>query len=199
MSGRAPNSQGDKKRKSKSSEGVEPRRSKRVKSLRPDAFLPARFGPKFPPDAQMNHRVILEIPAWTRRKLDKWLGKLQLEKGIESSVDLSSFDLTSFPLLSRPVPHRPGRVFEMDLGSTPTSPQFVDNEDFPTIPPLQAQGVGCRSDSAAHPVCSQSSSHYPPGPSDSSARQCSVTDSANIPILMAAQPVIIIPSSEDDV
>ena len=75
----------------------------------------------------MDHRVILEIPSWTRRKLDKWLEKLRLEKGIESSVDLSTNDRFDLPLLSRPIVSAPGREFEMILGSNPTSPQLVDD------------------------------------------------------------------------
>ncbi len=101
------------------------RRLKKARSSAPNAFLPVRYGVKFPPDAVMDHRVVLEI--LYRRKLDKWLGKLRLEKGIESSVGLSTNDRADLPLLSRPIVSAPGREFEMTIGSTPTSPQLVDD------------------------------------------------------------------------
>ena len=104
------------------------RKLKKARSSKPNAFLPAQYSSRFPPDGVMNHRVILEIPSWTRRKLDKWLDKLRVEKGIESSVDLSTNDRVDLPLLSRPIMSAPGREFEMVLGSNPTSPQLVDDD-----------------------------------------------------------------------
>ena len=178
-----------KKRKSFSEGGV--RRSKRIKSLRPDAFLPARFGPRFSPDTSMNYRVILEIRNWSRRELDGWLSKLQLERGLEYSVDLSSSDLSDFPLLSRPNPPRPGREFEMSFGSSATSPRLVDDANLlpsspsapclptsldvsPIPPPIIFSPVGC-------PI---------PPPI--------IISPVDSPIRSRAKPVIIIPSSEDD-
>ncbi len=103
------------------------RKLKNARSSATGAFLPAWYGAKFPPDDAKDHRVILEIPSWTRRKLDKWLDKLRVEQGIESSVDLSTSDRTDLPLLFRPIVSAPGREFEMILGSNPTSPQLVDD------------------------------------------------------------------------
>ncbi len=103
------------------------RKLKKARSSDTSAFLPARYGVKFPPGAAMDHRVILEIPSWTRRKLDKGLEKLRVEQGIESSVDLSTNNRIDLPLLSRPIISAPGREFEMTLGSNPPSPQLVDD------------------------------------------------------------------------
>ena len=104
------------------------RKLKKVRSSKPNAFLPAQYGSRFPSDAVMDHRVILEILSWTRRKLDKWLGKLRVEQGIESSVDLSTNDRADLPLLSRPISSAPGREFEMVLGSNPIFPELVDDD-----------------------------------------------------------------------
>ncbi len=119
----------------------------------------------------MDHRVVLEIPAWTRRKLDKWLDKLIVEKRIESSVDSSTNDRTDLQLLSRPINSAPGREFEMKLGSVPTSPQLVDN----------------------------ASPNPPTGPSEQSAhKEPPFVDSVMDPNLCDIPPVFTVSSSEDD-
>ncbi len=199
------------KRKSLSEGGV--RRSKRIRSLRPDAFLPARFGPRFSPDASMNHRVILEIPNWSRRELDGWLSKLQLEKGLEYSVDLSSSDLSDFPLLSRPTPPRPGREFE-SFGSSATSPRLVDDADLLPISSFQGLDAGAHQEpfvdttvlasppSVPCPPASLDVSPIPPpiifSPTDSPIPPPIIISPVESPIRSQAKPVIIIPSSEDD-
>ncbi len=122
------------------------RKLKKAHTSDTGALLPARYGPKFPPNAVMGHRVVLEIPSWTRRKLEKWLEKLRVEQGIESSVDLSTKDRADLPLLSRPIISAPGREFEMVLGSNPTSPQLVeDDSPSPQIGSPHVEQIECQS------------------------------------------------------
>ena len=142
------------------------RKLKKTRSSDTSAFLPARYGAKFPPDAAMDHRVILEIPSWTRRKLDKWLEKLRVEQGIESSVDLSTKDRADLPLLSRPIISASGREFEMVLGSNPTSPQLVDDDSpSPQIGSSTGEQSTCQScvpiPSSSDPINSSCPSDLP--------------------------------------
>ena len=187
-----------KRRKSLSEGGV--RRSERIKSLRPDAFLSARFGPRFSPDISMNHRVILEIPNWSRRELDGWLSKLQLEKGLEYSVDLSSSDLSDFPLLFRPTPPRPGREFEMSFGSSTTSPHLVDDAD--PLPSSSFQGLDAGTNQKSSVNISVPAS-FPPASCLPTSLDVSpipppiIFSPVDSPICSRAKPVIIIPSLED--
>ena len=148
-----------------------------ARSSKPSSFLPARYGAQFPPDAVMDHRVILEIPAWTRRKLDKWLGNLKVNKGIESAVDLSTNDRDDLPFLSRPIISAPGREFEMILGSVPTSPQLVD--DASPNPPTEPSTTGIPSEQSVH--------KEPP-----------FVDSVVVPNLCDIPPVFTVSSSETD-
>ena len=153
------------------------RKLKKARSSGAIASLPARYGAKFPPDVVIDHRVILEIPSWTRRKLDKWLDQLRVEQGIESSIDLSTNDRTDLPLLSRPVVSAPGREFEMILGSNPTSPQLVD--DAPAD--LQA-GPSTAILSADQTPC----------------KEALLVGSAVVPTSSGLPVVITVSSSEDD-
>ncbi len=162
----------------------------------------------------MNHRVILEIPNWSRRELDGWLSKLQLEKGLEYSVDLSSSDLSDFPMLSRPIPPRPGREFEMSFGSSATSPRLVDDADLLPSSSFQELYAGANQEPSvgANAPASPSSVPCPPtsldvspipppiifSPTDSPIPPPFIISPDDSPIRSQAKPVIIIPSSEDD-
>ncbi len=180
---------------------TELRRSKRIKPSRPDAFLLARFVQRFPPDARMHHWLILEIPDLTRRKLDKWLCKLQLEKEIESSVDLSSSVLSDFPLLSRRVPYRPGRELEITLGSAPTSPQLVEDESSPPVSPrriLKISGHPSPLSPVPCPVISPQEGLSHASPNASRVPSGLVHSPQSLHACSQTRSVFIIPSSEDE-